>query len=65
MYSVGCTVTADSCSVWSFHLPCSGNKFTIPYSGKFVLTMCMSKQVGLQHAHALQKCYVPHSVPML
>jgi len=27
--------------------------------------VCMSKQVGLKHAPALQTCYVLHSVPML
>lgn len=37
MCSVGCIVTADSCNVWSFHLLCNGNKFSNPYSGKFVL----------------------------
>lgn len=37
MYSVGCIVTADSYSVWFFHLLYSGIKFSTLYSGTFVL----------------------------
>lgn len=46
MCSVGCTVTADSCSVWSFHLLCSGNKFGNLYSGTCVLYSVYVKASG-------------------
>lgn len=42
-----------------------GTNSVILIQENIFFVVCMSKQVGLQHAPELQKCYVLHSVPML
>jgi hypothetical protein len=65
MYSVGCIVVAESCKFGLSTCCAVGTNSVSLIHETLLYIVCMSKQVGLQHAPALWKCQALHSVPIL